>query len=194
MTNIVCYMGGCCGDLIAAMIDATDVSLTHHTVRLPEERRKLKKPHLFASDQEKDDYIAHCEKFGSIVSHDADYHIKNNHKFITVRVTDKEHAAWAAKRFQHLHKPHVWEEMSKFSGVSTTEQYAQLILDYSSWIEQHAFASIDLADIVNGNLIPALQNLGIAGNDNFYRHWIAVQYFKAAQSTALLKRGFVVGA
>lgn len=196
MTNIVCYMGGCCGDLVAAMFDKTDCVVRHSAVMLPSERTKLKKPHLFASDSEKDQYIDSCKNFASIVSHDIEYHLRKNHEFITVAVTNFQDALWAAKRFKHLHRPHVWNEMVAGSGANTIEQYAEMMLDYTARVTTKSNLVINLTDIIDGNLLDILSPIVeiTEGKKKFYANWISVQHFSYDRSMQLLRRGFVVGA
>ena len=45
---IVCYTGGTAGDIVARIIDNQELS---------KDRQRLKKPHLFFSDKEKDQSI-----------------------------------------------------------------------------------------------------------------------------------------
>ena len=59
--NIVCYMGGTCGDLIVSVIDPKHTKFHESAMKLPLERYKLKKPHLFSNDEEKTEYIKSLE-------------------------------------------------------------------------------------------------------------------------------------
>ena len=111
--NIVCYTGGTCGDMISAILDPIGTRFRHTAVMIDHaDRSRLKKPHLFQSDQEKDQYLIEIEKkYQSIPSHDLDYHVRKKHNFIGITVQDKAVALWAAKRFKQLHRAHVWYQM-----------------------------------------------------------------------------------
>ena len=57
MIEIICYTGGSCGDLITALIDSKDTSYRGNTVMIDADRSRLKKPHEFANDSDKDQYL-----------------------------------------------------------------------------------------------------------------------------------------
>lgn len=181
--TIVCYMGGMCGDLITALIDSTNMSFVNSTVKLQNERIKLKKPHLFTTDAEKDLYISHIgEIFKSIPSHDLKYHVLRKHKFISIAVEDRRCADWAANRFKNLHKPEVWQGLSKFSNCSTVEQYSQMMLDYSSMVKKEKYSNkiINLEDILDGRLIEILKMYGFNLTNDYqsiYNSWLKLQKF-----------------
>lgn len=194
MTNIVCYMGGSCGDLIAAIFDTTGCVFRNSAVGIPSERTKLKKPHLFASESDKDLYLESCKDFPSIVSHDPEYHLKNKHKFITVSIDNYKDAIWAAKRFKHLHKPRVWTEMTSASGADSVEKYAQMMIDYSSWLAPHAHKVVHLSAILNGELFAALGDCVTVTKQktNFYHNWLGLQYLPFKRSWHLLRKGIAI--
>ena len=174
MIEIICYTGGTCGDLIAALIDTHTSRFTNTTVSLDTDRIRLKKPHTFDNDTDKDQYIADMSaKYQSIPSHDLEYHIRRGHRFIGITVTDWDVALWAAKRFKDLHRPHVWEEMTAACGAKTIEDYAQMMLDFSNLIVQHTDKIITLESIRSGTALqnPILQNT----NKDFYKNWLELQ-------------------
>ena len=105
---IVCYTGGTCGDLISAMIDYHDATFTvFKTVKHADRRQRLKKPHLFTTTEEKNQYLVEvAQQYNSIPSHDLDYHVQQQHKFISIIVEDATVAQWAANRFK-LNKYHI---------------------------------------------------------------------------------------
>jgi hypothetical protein len=178
--TIVCYIGGTCGDLISAVIDSTDAEFRVNAVWHDPERTRLKKPHLFDSDIDKDQYINTVgNRYSSISSHDLDYHIKSKHKFISI-VTDQFNVAlWAAKRFKRLHRPHVWEEMQRICGATTVEDYAQTLIDYSTMIKTHTDKVLDLERIYRGyaiqDLQPWLTKPINKHSQNLYKNWIDLQ-------------------
>lgn len=174
VVNIVCYTGGTCGDMISAILDSTAADFKNTTVTLVQDRTRLKKPHLFESDIEKDQYLIEAEKkYQSIPSHDLDYHIRRGHDFIGITVQDKTVALWAAERFKKLHRAHVWKEMTAACGADTVEGYAQMLIDFSKLVKQHTDRIVTLESIRAGT---ALDNpmLKTASKD-FYLDWLDLQ-------------------
>jgi hypothetical protein len=174
---IVCYTGGTCGDLISALVDSNNAQLYNGTVKHISLRERLKKPHQFESIADKDYYIVEIsKKYKSIPSHDLDYHVQKNHSFIGITIKDKTIALRAANRFKNLHSPHVWEEMSKFSGAKTVEDYAQLLLDYSNLVETHTSNIIKLERILTGDAINDLAKIITTPlNNDLYANWLKCQ-------------------
>jgi hypothetical protein len=174
---IVCYCGGTCGDLISALIDNSDVYLHNRTVKHASLRERLKKPHQFESTADKDHYMTEIFKqYKSIPSHDLDYHVQKNHVFIGITIKDKTIALRAANRFKNLHRPHVWEEMSKVTGAVTIEDYAQLLLDYSNLVETHTSNIVKLERILTGDAITDLAKIITTPLDNeLYTNWLKHQ-------------------
>lgn len=175
--KIVCYTGGTCGDLISALIDPTNSRMYQTVVINDPERCRLKKPHLFDSNSAKDQYIsAIIKQYASIPSHDLEYHKNRGHKFISISVNDRDVALWAATRFRALHRPHVWEEMTRYCGAGTVDDYANVLIDYSNMVTQHTNYIVDLKDIINGNGITALEEcIQITVSDHgreFYKEWL----------------------
>jgi len=177
MNHIVCYTGGTCGDLITAMIDSAHAEVKNQVIVHAEFRQRLKKPHTFVDDQEKTQYINEIfQTYQSIPSHDLAYHVGHKHKFITITVQDFSTAQWAAKRFKQLHRAHVWEEMSRVSGATTVNDYAQLLIDYSSMIKQHTDLAVKLERIVDGTVADDLAQLVDLPIDvNLYKRWLQSQ-------------------
>lgn len=176
-TSIVCYMGGTCGDLITAIIDPRNAELNNTAVRLDPDRSLLKKPHLFENDLDKDKYINDIGLvYNSIPSHDLAYHIKHQHQFIGIVVSDKSVATWAAERFRSLHRPHVWQEMQAHCGADSVEVYTQSMLDFSHLVKSHSINIIQLERILAGHAVNDLKSLGIdAPGKSFYQLWLDKQ-------------------
>lgn len=176
--EIICYLGGTCGDLVSAVIDPTDARLQGTTVQHNASRTQLKKHHLFIDDAAKDIYLKSVDA-GSISSHDLDYHVRRNHGFISIVVNNLSDAHWASERFRALHRPHVWQEMQEKCGANDVDDYAQVMIDYSNLVVKHAQVCINLEDIIEGRLISVLQkDFGIKASSlaqDFYRTWIKVQ-------------------
>jgi len=179
----VVYMGGCCGDFVAAAIDSRDCEFNQaqHRMRLPKHREQLKKTHLFASDKERDQYVIDIrQQYCSVPSHDLDYHLRRQHRFIAVTVTDVGTAQWAAHRFQHSHRPEIWREFCQQFGVRTLDNYAELVLNYSKMIRTKTPDIIALEDILSGHALTQLDS--ILGSDlnttqqEFYQQWLSLAH------------------
>jgi hypothetical protein len=180
--TLVVYMGGSCGDLITSMLDLQDSSFdsAYRKMQLPQQRQRLKKPHTFANDQEKDQYLDQMVGiYTSIPSHDLDYHVRRGHDFIGIRVQDPDIALWAARRFQHAHRPEVWQSVAQGWNISSPEQYAQLLIDYGGMISSATDKLLELEDIISGHVVPCLEHLIGRKLDtsavNCYRNWLAIQ-------------------
>ena len=172
--GFVVYMGGCCGDLITAMIDSTGAQLGDQgQVLLPPTRVKLKKPHQFASDSERDQYVdSALADYRSLSSHDIEYHQRKHHCYLAIGVKNYITATWAAQRFKDLHQPHVWEEMMQACGAKTVGQYAETMLHYTNLVEPLATHIIWLEDILVGEVHIQLQQYFQAVDVEFYQHWL----------------------
>jgi hypothetical protein len=174
---IICYTGGTCGDLITALIDSTDAEIVNGAVKHSSDRSKLKKPHLFDSDDLKNSYLD-CifNSYASIPSHDIEYHVRQKQKFISIIIEQSTTALWAAKRFQSLHRPAVWIEMSKYCGANTVDDYAQTMLHYSSMVKDLTNYTLSLESILSGQAIYKLEQMtGITvpeKNKIFYKTWL----------------------
>jgi hypothetical protein len=177
VTQIVCYTGGTCGDLITAMIDVRGAQVSNNAIRHDRKREKLKKPHLFGSDDEKDRYLIEIScMYDSIPSHDLNYHLDRGHDFITVVVRDQLTALWAAERFKKLHRPHVWEEMQKSCGADSVEDYAKILIDFSNMVSTKTTKIIRLEKILSGDAVKELVDLlnrDVYGG--IYQQWLANQ-------------------
>lgn len=181
-TTLVVYMGGCCGDLVTALIDHTNVGLyvAFRTIRLSPQRQRLKKPHEFVDNHAKDNYLSDISRtYKSVPSHDIEYHACRKHSFVGIAVTDASTALWAAHRFRNVHRPAVWHSVMQACGIQHVEQYAQLLLDYGSMICNRTDHLIDVGAIRHGELLPQLEL--ILGRDldqaarNCYRNWLDMQ-------------------
>ena len=172
MVDIVCYMGGACGDLVTAVIDSTGVKLDDNRFWLDDNRMRLKKPHLFATDLEKDQYLATVNE-QSISSHDYEYHARRKHDIICVGVFDMTTAMWAATRFKELHRPTVWAEMTALCGAETLEDYAEMYIHNTNMMTRDQQPKIiNLADIIGGRLIPVLEQYTTRRLDvDLYTEW-----------------------
>jgi len=175
--KIICYTGGTCGDLITGIIDSKNTRLFETRIEHDAARMRLKKPHKFSSFEEKNSYLVDiATQYKSIPSHDLDYHSQQSHAFIGITVKDKRCALWAAERFKNMHRSQVWEEMSRFSGAKTVEDYAQLLLDYSNLVETKTPMIIKLESIIAGDVLDDLKQIVNTTLDNdLYSNWLKVQ-------------------
>jgi hypothetical protein len=171
--NIIVYTGGTCGDLIGALIDPTNAKLTKTTITLDSMQTRLKKLSNFSNNNEKDIYLSNV-KFKSVTSHDLEYHKLRDHKFISIVVEDFDLALWAATRFKNLHRTQVWKEMSKISGANNTNEYAQIILDYSNMVKSFAYFTINLKEIVEGTVLQQMQQIiePSKKSEKIYKQWL----------------------
>lgn len=175
MFKIVCYLGGTCGDLVTGLLDPTDAKVDHEVVVLSENRTRLKKPHLFSNDQERDQYLLEiATQYKSVPSHDFEYHRRKGHDVLLITVQDPQVALWAAKRFKELHRKHVWEEMMRTCNAANIEQYATVMLDWSKMAKQLFENTLSLESILDGT---ALQNLSIDHEQTvkLYQTWLDKQ-------------------
>ena len=182
MIEIVCYMGGTCGDLVTALIDRTDVSfnINKRTIIHNPIRTRLKKSNLFDSDIEKNQYIQDIGiLYNSIPSHDIEYHIRRKHSLIGITVDDYDVALWAALRFKNAHRSHVWQEMQQACGAKSVEDYAQMMIGYSQLIKLHTTRIVKLESIRHGCAVDDLEKiLGITidkGTRTVYYNWLDMQ-------------------
>jgi len=174
-------MGGTCGDIISAIIDVTGARLLKGHVHHTPERTRLKKPHEFSSDAEKDLYLSSVN-FASVSSHDFDYHRLRDHSFTGIAIENLSTALWAAERFQSLHRPQVWDEMRLKCGAGDTDQYAQTMMHYSKLMCEHAKYVILLEDIVRGQAVTQVEqmlNIEVSPSARqFYTEWLMVQNYE----------------
>jgi hypothetical protein len=176
MKTLVVYNGGAAGDLISAILDIHGAQLTSKgTVLHKSDRTKLKKPHLFTSDFDKDIYLAEtfC-RYNSVPSHDTQYHIGRKHEFLGIVVNTLETAKWAATRFRKLHQEHVWKEAQSAVGIIDVDGYAQMMLDFSNLVVNNTKNVLSLEDILQGKAIDILSDtidIDISGKD-FYQQWL----------------------
>lgn len=174
MSDIICYLGGTCGDLVTAVIDNTGCYIQGEAIALDHNRQLLKKSWQFSNDNARDTYLEQISKvYKSIPSHDVEYHLRSNHSFIAIVVNNKSTATWASSRFKRLHKAHVWEEMKSINQADTVEKYAQDMLDWSSWIKQNTTKTISLEDILNGCLEQRISSIinQAPADINLYQQW-----------------------
>lgn len=163
---IVCFVGGTVGDTVSQIIDPSELTL---------HRQKLKKPHLFASDQEKNIFLDTIE-FKSVPSHDFEYHCKYNHHILGIVCRQPTDALWAAYRFKNLHRPHVWKEMTAFCGADSVEAYSQVILDFGKMVANYTANVLYLDEIINGHAVKKLNALGYETlGQHEYANWLVQQ-------------------
>lgn len=162
-TIIVCFCGGTAGDIVSTILDPQE---------LTPERQRLKKPHQFSNDREKDLFL-NTTQYLSVPSHDFEYHRSHDHKILGIVCRTMPTAIWAATRFKALHRPQVWKEMTAFCGADTVEAYAQTIIDFGNMVASHTSNVLYLEDIVNGNAVECLTQLGYqTPGEHQYKKWL----------------------
>jgi hypothetical protein len=174
---VVCYMGGTYGDMVAGLINEDlKTDFIWQVARPNEEVSKLKKPHTFGSDQEKDEYInSISSEYKCILSHDQDYHFKRGHNVLGIVVTTMKSALRCAKRFRAAHRAHVWKEMMDRCGAKTIEEYAEMMLHYSSAIEKQSKWIISTDEIQDGRVLERITQITgkslTKSTQNSYKNW-----------------------
>ena len=158
---VICYMGGTYGDMVAGLINEDlKTDAIWQVARPNEEMSKLKKPHTFSSDEEKDEYINSISlKYKCILSHDQDYHFNRNHNVLGIVVTNMKSALKCAKRFKAAHRTQVWKEMMDRCGAKTIEEYAEMMLHYSSAIEKQSKWIISTDEIEDGCVLEMITQI-----------------------------------
>ncbi len=131
------------------------------------------------AESEKNQYLQTvAQQYKSISSHDLDYHIQKQHKFVTIEILNWDTAVWAANRFKQLHRPHVWEEMQKACGASTVESYAQAIMDSAQLSKRYADFAVTLESIRHGTVDKDLKLHGFEVSQSakeLYQSWLNAQ-------------------
>ena len=176
---IVSHIGGTCGDLIAAVIDSTDVSFrSTYAVKLPLSRLSLKRG-ILNTDEEINQYLLEIfKKYKSVSSHLplSDVVFYDNIKIITPVVYDKDIALWAANRFTSANLVKPYNHING-SVCENDEEYANILLDHTKYMvginPNSSAIFIDVKDIVEGNLINKLQDhIDTELDSNFYQQWL----------------------
>jgi hypothetical protein len=181
---VVCYMGGTYGDMVAGLINEDLKTDAIWQVAKPtEEVSKLKKPHTFDSDQEKDEYInSMSSEYKCILSHDQDYHFSRNHSVLGIVVTNMNSALRCAKRFKASHRDQVWEEMMDRCGAKTIKEYAEMMLHYSNAIEKQSKWIISTDEIEDGRVLERIaQIIGTPLSrltQNSYKNWRSIVIYR----------------
>lgn len=168
MIDIIVYMGGCCGDLVSALIDwhNSDLDLDNRCMILPRERQRLKKYAEFADDQECDAWLNNiADVYRSVPSHAYDYHITKRHRFVGITVDDRDLALWSAQRFKQCIRPHIWQSVMTATGIKEVADYADLMLHYSNMLKDTTPFQISLESIVAGDALDQIASTTHHGLD-----------------------------
>jgi hypothetical protein len=174
---VICYMGGTYGDMIAGLINEDLKTDSLWRIAKPtEEICRLKKPHTFGSDQEKDEYMnSISSEHKCILSHDQDYHFSRNHNVLGVVVTNMKSALKCAKRFKAAHRAQVWKEMMDRCGAKTIEEYAEIMIHYGKIIESQCKWIITTDEIENKQILERIESIVgtplSEATKNAYKNW-----------------------
>lgn len=176
--TIVCFAGGTSGDLVVAMIDSLDCGyeINDHRINLTKDRSGMKKPWMFKNADEKRNYITDTfEIYDSLPSHDIDFHIgEKSENVIGITCFDKVLRDKSASRFKNLHRSEVWDSLTKVTNTTTLDQYSNDILEVSKKLKNN-FLTIDLSQIVGGNLLDPLHQMGFditVKSGSLYDDWL----------------------
>lgn len=158
---VICYMGGTYGDMIAGLINEDlKTDPLWRTAKPSEDISRLKKPHNFADDSAKDEYVnSISSKYKCILSHDQDYHFNRNHDVLGIVVTSMKSALKCAKRFKTTHRPQVWKEMMDRCGAKNIEEYAEMMIHYGKMIEPQCKWIITTDEIENGQILERIESI-----------------------------------
>jgi hypothetical protein len=177
--TIVCFAGGTSGDLVVSVLDPKncDYNPSQGKVKISKDRSVMKKFWQFTNTKQKKDAIKNgFENYDSLPSHDVDFHIDHGQdKVIGITCFDKDLRDRSATRFKNLHSNQVWDSLTKVSKTETIEQYSDDILQISRKLER-AFTTIDLKEIIKGNLISRLTEMEYTISDEsleIYKKWMA---------------------
>lgn len=176
MPTIVCYNGGCFGDLITALIDTTDAVINNGTVIHNRSRLRLKEYFNFKSDHEKDDYLSNHTEYKSVASHDIKYHIKKRHPFIGIVTEDLNVALQLSIRFLKL-KEEVYN-ITDTTNFKNVNEHANTILNSSKLIKTFSKRIITAESILAGTGLSDLGKLTDLdiNSENFYNKWLKEQH------------------
>ena len=176
--TIVCFAGGTSGDLVVAMIDSLDCGyeINDHRINLTKDRSGMKKPWMFKNADEKRNYITDTfEAYDSLPSHDIDFHIgEKSENVIGITCFDKVLRDKSASRFKNLHGSEVWDSLTKVTNTKTLDRYSNDILEVSKKLKNN-FLTIDLSQIVGGNLLDLLHQMGFditVKSGSLYEYWL----------------------
>jgi len=176
--TIVCFAGGTAGDLVVGVLDPRNCSYDydHGSINLEEDRYAMQKFWKFDDDIKKDAYLKEAFKsYDSLPSHDVDFHFKNKtNDVLGITCFDEDLRRKSARRFKSLHRPWIWESLRFVTDTETIEKYTNDILKISRKLKDR-FNTIDLEDIIKGNLIKNLQSLGYEISDEgikLYETWL----------------------
>lgn len=179
--HYVVYMGGTCGDLVSAVIDNRGNSVDGTKIQMQVTRALLKKPYIFKDSAEKLRYLDEIkDMYTCIPSHDVEFHIEQVHDIIGIAVETEYIANWCAERFKAVHRPAVWEQVCKSMNIETVNDYAEMLLNYSTGVIKPATNNIiTVEEILDGKLCEKLHSFGIDTLDEeLYNNWINAQWIK----------------
>jgi len=153
--DIVLYNHVSAGDMVSAVIDSTDYVFINTRFFPPVQRSLLK--YFKLTYEQQDDYIKEmATMYKSCASHSVDYHILRQHDCIFVDIAEDAMIKWCMDRFQRLHgeKAVLVHGEPNFVPPSKLEER----LWYSGNLGlKHFNRTIKLRDILEGNMIPKLQ-------------------------------------
>ena len=175
--DIICYMGGTCGDLVTSVIDSTNSTLDKSRIHTTMDRSKLKSGLFLKTEAEQLNYIKEMEsKYLSIPSHNIDLHVKYQHSFITIVTENYGLALWCATRFKNLNTlNNVWTNM--YGNDAIPDRHADSIIQSCKYLSLHTDRIIMLEDILSGNLLSNLSKyVKTPLNEKLNEEWLSNQH------------------
>lgn len=172
---VVSYMGGCCGDLVSALIDPTSAKFTGANILLSKHREFFKLHPEDSVEVKNAAYAEMSQHYLSAPSHQLGYHLDQGHPVMGIAVQDRTLALWAAHRFRSLHLPRVWDKVCTNMNISSEKEYADALISFSDKLLLHNQPSIDLENVVDGTLMVVLRDHGIESPESgIYQEWLRV--------------------
>lgn len=177
--TIICFAGGTSGDLAVSVLDPRNCTYDtkNGRIKIAMDRAGMKKFWKYNDVETKIQYIKQAfAMYDSLPSHDVDFHLANNHQeVIGITCFDENLREKSAIRFKDLHRSEVWDSLPKVCKTETVQQYSDDILQISRKLER-AFTTIDLSEIIKGDLISRFTGLGYEiGRESvkIYNDWLA---------------------
>jgi len=168
---LILAMGGCCGDLTAAMLTGKGTVINDH-IDFDISMEILRQRQYFAApDSVKMElYLSGSEK--AYPTHWTEFVMVNNLPYISLGAATKKYADWAASRFKEIYAHSVTCPHSKISK----EKLANDILWHNNYVKSKSLLHIELEDVCCGNLGTILsKNFDTHIYNEIYDQWLRAQ-------------------
>jgi hypothetical protein len=162
-------MGGCCGDLVSAVIDPTLCFVIGDRVKLDNSRSLKSRAYKLISDTERINLLQES-KFLSLACHWTELILAHSIPYISVAADTFADAQWASARFHRF---------MKASGANVTAtNTASDIMIYTDYIRsgKHAIIHLTVNEIRQGMLIDRLKTvIATPLSTQIYNDWLNAQ-------------------